>query len=511
MKFFLGLFGAIVAQECAELTDDLTLDFVQVARKCGTEESENCGITCRKGFDLQVRDDSQDLSATCACTDPETCNWTYGIHGLGEQNEIPDFACCNGPFKKQQKAKSAKRVKMTGKPYIEADATSALVLYKIKSGKQAISEGYSILVTFESVLPDDIVISPFSRMEISNIHSTDSKTYVMFKSQSGHDDLNKRETFYLSFTVTSDGTTNVADFLESTDANINLYRGRHNCYCPGNDEFCQSSEPTKFASFNIQVFGASKYGKEEVKDQIVTILRRYDISTIQEIRESSGVSFPLLVGDMNAQEDIYDFHVGERQGRSSSKEQIGFIWNRNMFSKVDAYDYDDTSDDFERPPSVLVLERIGDNAFSFETSKLIIISSHIKPVTGASDTVTEDEINNLMDVYNDAVSKHPEISNAIIAGDFNADCDYVQDPEGLSLFTDPSSGFLIGFDADTTVGATDCAYDHIVVFGDTLPGSSGDAGVFNYQTFYDTDNIFHDGEPITALISDHFPVEFTFS
>jgi len=45
----------------------------------------------------------------------------------------------------------------------------------------------------------------------------------------------------------------------------------------------------------------------------VTILRRYDISTIQEIREAAGVSFPALVGDMNAQEDIYDFHVGDRQ------------------------------------------------------------------------------------------------------------------------------------------------------------------------------------------------------
>ena len=41
------------------------------------------------------------------------------------------------------------------------------------------------------------------------------------------------------------------------------------------------SSPLMFASFNIQVFGVSKYGKTEVKDQIVEILRRYDISTIQ--------------------------------------------------------------------------------------------------------------------------------------------------------------------------------------------------------------------------------------
>ena len=32
---------------------------------------------------------------------------------------------------------------------------------------------------------------------------------------------------------------------------------------------------------NIQVFGASKYGKTIVKNQIVTILKRYDVATIQ--------------------------------------------------------------------------------------------------------------------------------------------------------------------------------------------------------------------------------------
>ena len=117
-------------------------------------------------------------------------------------------------------------------------------------------------------------------------------------------------------------------------AEIKFYKDRHDCYCAGNEGVCATATKTTFASFNIQVFGASKYSKTLVKDQIVTILRRYDISTIQEIRESSGESFPKLVADMNAQEDIYDFHVGERQGRSSSKEQVGFIWNRNMFSMV---------------------------------------------------------------------------------------------------------------------------------------------------------------------------------
>ena len=37
------------------------------------------------------------------------------------------------------------------------------------------------------------------------------------------------------------------------------------------------------------------------------------------------------------------------------------------------------------------------------------------------------------------------------------------------------------------------------------------AAVYDYQVDMGTDNIFYEGEAITELISDHFPVEFTFA
>jgi endonuclease/exonuclease/phosphatase family metal-dependent hydrolase len=107
------------------------------------------------------------------------------------------------------------------------------------------------------------------------------------------------------------------------------------------------------------------------------------------------------------------------------------------------------------------------------------------------------------------VNRHPNVGNAIIAGDFNADCDYVRDPDLLTLFNDQSNEWIIPFSADTTVKDTDCAYDHIILYGD-IQNNQQNAGVFNYQTFYDTDNIFYEDESITELISDHFPVEFEF-
>lgn len=62
----------------------------------------------------------------------------------------------------------------------------------------------------------------------------------------------------------------------------------------------------------------------------------------KEIRDSSLTAFPNLVADMNANEDKWDFVMGARQGSTSSKEQEGFVWDRNKFSLEEAYDFDDT-------------------------------------------------------------------------------------------------------------------------------------------------------------------------
>ena len=64
---------------------------------------------------------------------------------------------------------------------------------------------------------------------------------------------------------------------------IKFYTSRYADFCADNGELSEhlNPSPVLFGSFNIQVFGVSKYGKTEVKDQIVTILRRYDIVTIQ--------------------------------------------------------------------------------------------------------------------------------------------------------------------------------------------------------------------------------------
>ena len=141
----------------------------------------------------------------------------------------------------------------------------------------------------------------------------------------------------------------------------------------------------------------------------------------------------------------------------------------------------------------------------------MIISTHIKPESGSTDMTTEDEINHLEDVYNDAIARRPDYADAIIAGDMNADCTYVNEPETtLNMYSDPNWTWTLEFDVDTTVKDTDCAYDHIVLRGPNIPNTFTNAAVFDYQTFYGTDNIFYQGQAITDLVSDHFPVEMYF-
>jgi len=158
-----------------------------------------------------------------------------------------------------------------------------------------------------------------------------------------------------------------------------------------------------------------------------------------------------------------------------------------------------------------VLQRTGKDAKAYPTQRFIVVSCHIKPETGVKDMTTEEEINNLKLVFEMARDRHPEVKDCIIAGDMNADLHYVKDPEALQLYKDPKSKFLIDFDADTTAKDTDAAYDHIVLYGETIQANIGCAQVFDFEEAFKTKDILYEEQPLTFQISDHYPVEFSFS
>lgn len=244
----------------------------------------------------------------------------------------------------------------------------------------------------------------------------------------------------------------------------------------------------RIGAFNIQVFGQSKAGKWWVMNDLVQILKRYDLVLIQEIRDSYGTAIIELLDDLNGSTgDAYSMIIGSRQGRSSSKEQYCYFYKNSLFQVLNQNEYPDSNDYFERPPfNVLFRDK--------EDGKEFVVSGlHAKP----DDAVKE--IDRMIEVYT-YIENTLETSDVVMMGDFNADCSYVgsSDWSSIRLWTDSRFNWLINDYADTTVSGTDCAYDRIVTAG-SLNFYSGKV----YE--FDKDLSLETYDPVD--VSDHYPVE----
>ncbi|XP_070537349.1 deoxyribonuclease-1-like isoform X3 [Ptychodera flava] len=253
------------------------------------------------------------------------------------------------------------------------------------------------------------------------------------------------------------------------------------------------------AAFNVQVFGRTKISKQMVVDTLKKVIVRYDIILIQEIRDSSETAIYELLDMVNEVSDHeYSLEISDRLGRSSSKEQYGFLYRNDKVQVVESYVYDDGEetngdDTFEREPFVV--------RFSSPTtlvSDFAMVAIHTKP----SDAVGE--IDRLTDVYDDIVIRLG-IQDVILLGDFNGGCTYVDqsDWSNVRLRTDDRFTWLIGDRIDTTVADTFCAYDRIVLAGPSMADGvwSGSARVFYFDAEYDLT------ADEAAEVSDHYPVE----
>ena len=163
---------------------------------------------------------------------------------------------------------------------------------------------------------------------------------------------------------------------------------------------------------------------------------------------------------------------------------------------LDSYEYDDgiepNNDTFEREPFVVKWK------FNPASVEFFTVGIHTKPDDALN------EITALETVYWDSVTRFNE-QNAILMGDFNADCSYLSDTEynNLTLVTDSRFTWHIGKNLDSTVGSSNCAYDHIVTTN-FLSSSTTSAGIYNFMSALGLNQT--DAEDV----SDHFPVEIDF-
>ncbi|MGC4006376.1 MAG: endonuclease/exonuclease/phosphatase family protein [Pirellulales bacterium] len=89
----------------------------------------------------------------------------------------------------------------------------------------------------------------------------------------------------------------------------------------------QNAATIRIASFNIQVFGESKLRKPDAMRVLVDLVHRFDVVAIQEVRATSDEILPRFVAELNATGRRYDFVIGPREGRTSSKEQYAYVYD----------------------------------------------------------------------------------------------------------------------------------------------------------------------------------------
>ena len=151
----------------------------------------------------------------------------------------------------------------------------------------------------------------------------------------------------------------------------------------------------KIASFNIQVFGTSKLEKPQVMDVLAQVVRRFDVVAIQEVRSKDMTVLPRFVELINADGRQYDYVIGPRQGRTSSKEQYAFVFDatRIEYDRDSIRTVDDSDDLLHREPMVTTFRVRGlpaGEAFTFT-----LVNIHTDP------DETDTELDALDDAFED--------------------------------------------------------------------------------------------------------------
>jgi endonuclease/exonuclease/phosphatase family metal-dependent hydrolase len=254
-------------------------------------------------------------------------------------------------------------------------------------------------------------------------------------------------------------------------------------------------EKMKVGSFNIQVFGQSKSNKPEVMAALAKIACEFDVMAVQEFRDKEKQAPFLYLDKINETcPDTYGIVLSERLGRSSSKEQYAFYYNTTTteFIEFSEFTYADPGDLFERE---YFSAKFVTGNFSY-----VLSNNHIKP----DDAYDEIEVL-LTEGYDAAKSQYSDEDDFIILGDLNADCTYLNESEWEYLLGLSDLENLIPSSADTTVKASDCAYDRILISPGAKEDYTSEFGIIRFDE-WDEDEWEGMNQEFAEDISDHFPV-----
>lgn len=248
----------------------------------------------------------------------------------------------------------------------------------------------------------------------------------------------------------------------------------------------------RIASFNIQVFGVSKLNKPPVVQLLAEVIRRFDVVAIQEIRSADDAVMPRFVSLVNASGARYDFVIGPRLGRTSSKEQYAFVYDTARI-EVDprfVYTVPDPQDRLHREPLVAYFRVRGpppSQAFTFALANI-----HTDPDETAS------ELDALADVFVGIQRNGTGEDDVILLGDLN-----VNEYRLGNLGRLPGIRYAVSGAPTNT--RRDKTYDNIVFDGRATVEYTGRWGVLDLMREFGL------SRDQALEVSDHMPVwaEFT--
>jgi deoxyribonuclease-1-like protein len=254
----------------------------------------------------------------------------------------------------------------------------------------------------------------------------------------------------------------------------------------------RAGDTIRIASFNIQVFGESKSGKPHVMRMLTSICREFDVVAIQEIRAKDQGIIPNFVAMLNDGGRKYDYVIGPRLGRTSSKEQYAFVFDTAsvVVDRTQMYTVDDPDDLLHREPLVTPFRVRGPQdelAFTFT-----LVNIHTDP------DETDIELDALGDVYRAVANDGRREDDIIILGDLNVDDQHLGRLGEIS-------GITVAVSNQPTNVRRTAQYDNIVFHGRATREYTGRGGVYDFLRKY---NMTQD----EALeVSDHLPVWAEFS
>lgn len=254
----------------------------------------------------------------------------------------------------------------------------------------------------------------------------------------------------------------------------------------------QSEPYISIASFNIQVFGSSKFSDRNLMNYLVDVARKFDVLAIQELRSTDDTIVPQFVQMINQGGFQYGWIVGPREGRTSSKEQYVYIYNEQKLERLDqGLVLRHPRQMLHRDPLAVTFRcRTPDprSGFSFT-----LINIHTDP------DVVPAEMAALAEIMGMARQSFPYEDDLILLGDFNA-----SPLQFGPLAQVPNLFAAIPPEMNTNTLRTKC-YDNIVFDRVATTEFQSRYGVFDLATYYNLTT------EQAQLISDHQPVWALFS